>query len=39
VGQIHLLEAMAQGITAVSASQEPLQHEQDERDDDPFAVE
>jgi len=34
-GQIHLLEAMAQGITAVSASQEPLQHEQD---DDPFAV-
>jgi hypothetical protein len=38
-GQIHLLEAMAQGITAISASQEPLQHEQDERDDDPFAVE
>src|SRR5215469_13860778 len=38
-GQLHLLEAMAQGITAVSASQEPLQHEQDERDDDPFAVE
>ena len=39
MGQIHLLEAMAQGITAVSAPQEPLQHEQDERDDDPFAVE
>jgi DNA polymerase III alpha subunit (gram-positive type) len=38
-GQLHLLEAMAQGITAVSASQEPHQHEQDERDDDPFAVE
>src|SRR5260221_1034426 len=38
-GQLHLLEAMAQGITTVSASQEPLQHEQDERDDDPFAVE
>ena len=38
-GQIHLLEAMAQGIVAVSASQEPHQHEQDEWDDDPFAVE
>ena len=39
MGQIHLLKAMAQGIVVVSASQEPLQHEQDERDDDPFAVE
>ena len=38
-GQLHLLEAMAAGITAISASQEPLQHQHDAQDDDPFAVE
>jgi len=38
-GQIHLLAAMAAGITAISASQEPLQHQHDAQDDDPFVVE
>jgi DNA polymerase III epsilon subunit-like protein len=35
-GQMHLLEAMAQGITSSSSSHETPQHEQN---DDPFAVE
>jgi DNA polymerase III epsilon subunit-like protein len=38
-GQIHLLEAMAQGITSSSSSHETPHHEHVAQDDDPFAVE
>ena len=38
-GQLHVLEAMAQGITHVSASQETPRDEYGEQNDDPFADE
>ena len=38
-GQLHLLEAMAAGITHVAASQETSRDEYSEQDDDPFVVE
>src|SRR5258707_10622387 len=38
-GQLHLLEAMAAGITHVSASQETPRDEYGEQNDDPFADE